>query len=928
MENSPEDQDQNAGAVTTEPVSEIEGKVQAQFNEEKWTRVSAKDVSISRFNLLETILQEAVDQGFLEKLKTISKTHLDEYDASVAARYFIGMIALKQNFHDDIGFLKQLLDQFQEISKWAVVEYLSDQMLMVSENRTILRAKATALEKLGKSKEAIPVLEKLARVDRKNPDVALKYADAIISEDLEKSIQFYKQAAEAYAKSLQFEKLKVVWNKLVDLTPEDLVFFRKIERILSGHRQKEILADLYVQLAYHFIKKEDIDLIILLCKKILEYNPNYIRFKKELVESYKKKYETHSLLDDFIRYSGLMNTKKNIVNAIQDFETNIVFDKGNYVFHRSWGVGKTIEINTTEMIIDFHNKEAHRMEIQMALKSLKPLTEDHFWVYQFEKPDELKSLFENDIIEFFKILIRSFGNKISLADIKAELTDKFISAKNWSKWWSKTRVQILKDNLIGVSPQKRDIIELHETPITLSEQVIEKFQASQGFEDRAAVAVSTLKSPEDYEDAIEYILPFFKESLRSFEFDVRLQSIWFLDMLQEALGDDDRLYTQEEHDELVKELSKLNLEDAISIASRIKYPELKRAYAKWLENYNSNWKQIFVRMLLQTPIKIHKTLMGDLVSAGGQDEILEFFTELRKNSKNNAEVFLWSFRNVIAGTWDIPGLPLSEQILNFFRLVRNIPRIEPKGTKLKNGAKDIIIGAVKDDLLRVIRDNKQIVRKVVSLLRDVSIVSDHEREQFLIELKKISPEDFDLKEEDSGSETSQSLPGMMQKTGRTVASQDAIDAMRKEMDHLIKVEIPENSNEIGLAQEKGDLRENSEYKAALENQVILQAAVTRLENQLKEVILLLPEQVKTDEVGIGTKVKLKDRKSGDLFVYSIMDQWDADVDKGIISFKSPLGEALLKTKVGTTASFGSGNREQEFEVISIEKAIDKMGHLV
>ncbi|MDH4263927.1 MAG: transcription elongation factor GreA, partial [Spirochaetia bacterium] len=196
---------ENATDTTNKNEKDLDAKIQSQFNEEKWTRVSAKDVSISRFNLLESILNQAIAEKSLDALKESSKKHLEEYEPSVGARYFLGMVSLKQNLPDEIVYLKQLLDQFQEISKWAVVEYLSDQMLQVSENRTILRAKATALEKLGKNKELIPVLEKLARVDRKNPDVALKYADAIINEDLEKSVQFYKQAAEAYAKSLQFE---------------------------------------------------------------------------------------------------------------------------------------------------------------------------------------------------------------------------------------------------------------------------------------------------------------------------------------------------------------------------------------------------------------------------------------------------------------------------------------------------------------------------------------------------------------------------------------------------------------------------------------------------------------------------------------------------------------------------------------------------
>ena len=55
-----------------------------------------------------------------------------------------------------------------------------------------------------------------------------------------------------------------------------------------------------------------------------------------------------------------------------------------------------------------------------------------------------------------------------------------------------------------------------------------------------------------------------------------------------------------------------------------------------------------------------------------------------------------------------------------------------------------------------------------------------------------------------------------------------------------------------------------------------------------------------------------------------MDQWDADVDKGIISYKSPLGKVLMGAKKGATATFNA----QKLEVIGIEKAIDQTGHLI
>ncbi|MED5695889.1 hypothetical protein, partial [Enterobacter hormaechei] len=68
------------------------------------------------------------------------------------------------------------------------------------------------------------------------------------------------------------------------------------------HRQREMIADLYVFLANYFIKKEDHDKVMALSKKILEYNPNYVRFKNELISTYREKYKSHSLLEDFIKY--------------------------------------------------------------------------------------------------------------------------------------------------------------------------------------------------------------------------------------------------------------------------------------------------------------------------------------------------------------------------------------------------------------------------------------------------------------------------------------------------------------------------------------------------------------------------------------------------------------------------------------------------
>lgn len=904
----------------------LEARIQSQFNEEKWTRLSAKDVSISRFKILEQILDEVKKQNKQELLRSESLTHLAEYEMSIAAHYFIGMMALEKNIPDEIVHLKTLLDQFQEASKWAVVDYLSEKMLAVTKTRTILRARANALEKLGKHKEAIPVLEQLAVLDRKNPDVALKYADAIINEDLDKGLQFYKQAAEAFARNLQFDKLKTTWNRLIELLPDDFNFYKKIERILTGHRQREMIAELYVLLANYFIKKEDHDKVMLLSKKILEYNPNFARFKNELIRTYREKYKSHSLLEDFIKYSGLTDTRKSLQSSILNFETNIVFDNGNYVFHRSWGVGKITELNTAEMVIDFKDKKGHKMDIQMALKSLKPLREEHFWVMQFEKPDEMMKLFKEDITAFFKILLQSFGGRLALSDIKTELTEKYVPLAQWSKWWSKVRPELLKDALIGNSAQKKDIIELHDTPITTSESAIEQFQAAQGFEDRVQAFVDVLKSPEESLEAIEFIAPHFRETLKSLDANTRLKSLWLLELATEALADDEPLFSKEQQADIIQSFKSRTPADLAELYEEVKQTELKRHALKFAKRHHNEWRRIFLEMLFETPIKLHKSIISDLTAANATEEISEFINRLKKDVKANAEVFLWTVKSVIAGQLELPAGQTQEALLGLFRMMKSIPKIEPKGSKLRNSVRDVFFGSGKDDLMAIItREAKDSVRRFSALLKDVPFFNESEKIQIVSQLREINPEVFAEQEDgNEANEITESLATRLEKSGETVASVDAIEAMRAKLNNLINEEIPKNSEEIGVAQEKGDLRENSEYKAALENQTILQASVTQLEADLKALQQISGEDIDTNNVAIGTRVKLRDGATGDIFVYSILDQWDADVDKGIISYKSPLGKVLMGARKGETQTFNA----QKLEVIGIEKAIDATGRLI
>lgn len=105
-------------------------------------------------------------------------------------------------------------------------------------------------------------------------------------------------------------------------------------------------------------------------------------------------------------------------------------------------------------------------------------------------------------------------------------------------------------------------------------------------------------------------------------------------------------------------------------------------------------------------------------------------------------------------------------------------------------------------------------------------------------------------------------------------------------------------NEIRKAVELGDLRENSEYKAALERQQFVQARLGQLTKRLSKLSSIDEKQIAADAVGMGSKVVVVDQDSKERETYHMIFGDAEDFDEGQVTMSSPIGRALLGKKVG------------------------------
>jgi transcription elongation factor GreA len=116
-----------------------------------------------------------------------------------------------------------------------------------------------------------------------------------------------------------------------------------------------------------------------------------------------------------------------------------------------------------------------------------------------------------------------------------------------------------------------------------------------------------------------------------------------------------------------------------------------------------------------------------------------------------------------------------------------------------------------------------------------------------------------------------------------------------QLSHELNVLLPQA---IAQAVELGDLRENSEYKAALERQQFVQARLGQLHQRLNQLGQLANHEAPTDRVGLGSTVTVLDLDTNDTDEYVVVLAEMMDLDAGHISLASPLGRALANGKVG------------------------------
>ena len=152
---------------------------------------------------------------------------------------------------------------------------------------------------------------------------------------------------------------------------------------------------------------------------------------------------------------------------------------------------------------------------------------------------------------------------------------------------------------------------------------------------------------------------------------------------------------------------------------------------------------------------------------------------------------------------------------------------------------------------------------------------------------------------------------------RIPITREGLEKLKAELDHIKRIERPQNIRAIKEARAHGDLSENAEYHAAKERQSFLDAKIIELESVIGKAEIIEVESGPTDRVIFGKTVLLYNIERDEEMTYQLLGPYESEPEKGKISVNSPMGQALIGREVGDEVKVKTPVGIQEYEILEI-----------
>lgn len=571
-----------------------------------------------------------------------------------------------------------------------------------------------------------------------------------------------------------------------------------------------------------------------------------------------------------------------------------------FCMHRSWGFGKITTVDTVagRLTIDFPNRPGHSMDLGFAADSLKPIPADHILARKASDLNALHEMAALHHLELIRIVLESYGGKATLEQIQTVLVPDVIT-EDWRKWWEMAKKELKKNGHFLVPIKKNDPVVYQAKEISLQDRVMVDFRAAKGLKARLIVAQELIKSLADLTDvktAVSEALNALNAEIASHQRTqpaVALEAIYVRDNLRQVSD-----FPAQEGEVTFENVWRL-IANPGEVLDQMPSAIHKQALQTFREALPEQWSVILLNSINSMSSKLCSEVSRLLIGEGKFEALKLALTRLISQHLASSELLLWLARERTDAFADILGPEVFRAMLS---AIERDQFLDKKSNRLRDFIltdQELIVELIESADLEIIKDMTRTLQLSPSF-------DDMDRRSLLARIVKHFPA---IQSMISGDHSKQET--------HLVVSWDSLERRRVEYTELVHKKIPANSKEIAIARSYGDLRENHEYKAAKEMQKLLLRRKSELETDLarsRGTDFLNP---RLDVVNIGTRVNVTDLITEHPETFTVLGAWDFDLEHGIISYLSPIAQALLNHAIGDVIEFELEKARKRYRVEAI-----------
>lgn len=659
-----------------------------------------------------------------------------------------------------------------------------------------------------------------------------------------------------------------------------------------------------------------------------------IETRRNFAEAFRSHYGPTSVETEFLKISEFEQIPyaEKAFRALDHWQS---FRKGSYVHHGSgWGTGQITAVDglLKQATVNLEKKPNHRMALEALGAVLEPLPDEHFLALKFQGGDRIRELIETDPVAMIGIVLSSFRNPAPLREVKEPLCPAFITTAGWSKWWNRAKKQLRENGHYSIENRSPFLIEKREVAISYEDEMIGQFQGASWTQRRDLVRTAfkaRAQHPRFIASASEVL---------SAELDQASgpDSVLAAALFQRLSGDtgsgsessvgDAGTAGQEAPDApqeggpIIRALR--SCDDPVAALCRLPEGDEQRLVLKELATFlGEGWGEATKKLWVEGGDTVRDELLERVESDGLLEDAQAVLQENLSVPRQGPDCFLWCVRKYVAGKHAGPMTAYAEveefQVLR--KVVELLDFLDVKGGR---EGREVVRDHINKIRTLLSQKNYTFFRRVVDNASDDNARSLYRRMMGIGGLSESQQtEMIDI--------LIRRFPGLLAKEEVPIWEQDVIFVtplglqIRQEEFRVLREEtLPEVFEDIGRAAAFGDLRENAEYKAALERRDQLTKKAEDIEEELKKASLITPEHLIDGEVTLGAKVTLENLDSGQEIAYRVLGPWDADPDRGVLSYKSPLGRSFLGTHEGDEVEVELPSGTIGYRVRGVESGIN------